>query len=953
MTSPPGTDLGSLDQLSAYIQEITEALAATTTQREVIEIVLTPAVQALGATAGIVLLVDQTDQQMKIAGSQGYEEGVPTLWQEGPMEDHLLIADILRMKVALYFEDAGALKAAYPDLEGRTGGLLPVANATLPMFLDRRPLGVIVLDFREPHTFTPAERRFLTILSGQCAVALGRAEATVNLEARVEERTRQLEEERVAQAAFVAFTEAVGSQADLPTLAREAIKVLLGRFPGASSIYYEEENTLWKGRVWSDNLPPGLITVITAGIPSETPIFAQVIETRQAAFTDGWDPQRERAASSGDYSAAANYPLVIGGELRSVLSIGLRETRTWSEADRALFRAVGRSLNLALERTETARVLARQNVELQARTQALEAFAELTRDLALTTDPLLLIRRALEVVMSMLPSGAAMYFVPQGERWYSRVQHGSVNSPEMQAAVDAGLPYAQAQNLLASWTTGEAQFQNVYSQAGGELASAVAHIQATATLPLREEGTLIGVLAFVLFEQRRWSDVDRAVLETVVHSLELALDRARQAETLKDRNAELEARTQALEGFALLSRDFTLEHDPVNLIGRAQDLILTLLPDGISTYYELQGERWQLLSHRGTFQNPELLQVLQLGVPRGGVLNLDRPLDTAAPYYQERFDVASTTVAREEFRAVGATAALPVLVAEHVQGVLVFGLYQEHAWSVPERAVLETVSHSLGLALERSRATRELLEQRDVLDLQTASLSAANEELEAFAYSVSHDLRTPVRHIHSFNDLLRKSLSADLNPVSERYLTVVGEAATRMNTLIDAMLSLSRSGRHPLNFAPVDLKVLVDSVRENLEAETLERRVIWSVGELPVVMADRDTLRQALSNLIANALKYTRPREEASIEIWAEGQEEQWVVRVRDNGVGFDPAYQARLFGVFQRLHSEKDFEGIGVGLATTRRIVLRHGGEVFAEAQPGEGATFGFTLPKRSPPGE
>lgn len=177
--------------LSTYIQEITEALAATTTQREVIEIVLTPAVQAIGASAGIVLSVDQTDQQMKIAGSQGYEDGVPTLWQEGPIEHHVLISDILRMKEARYFEDAGTLKNAYPELESRTGGVLPVANATLPMFLDGQPLGVIVLDFKEPHHFTTAERRFLKILSAQCAIALGRAQATVLLEDRVEARTRQ------------------------------------------------------------------------------------------------------------------------------------------------------------------------------------------------------------------------------------------------------------------------------------------------------------------------------------------------------------------------------------------------------------------------------------------------------------------------------------------------------------------------------------------------------------------------------------------------------------------------------------------------------------------------------------------------------------------------------------------------------------------------------------------
>jgi len=163
----------------------------------VIEIVLTPAVQALGATAGIVLLVDHTDQQMKIAGSQGYEDVTLTVWQEGPIEDHVLISDILRMQEAQYFEHAGALKKAYPDLESRTGAL--------------------------------------------AAVALGRAMATVRLEARVEERTRQLKEERAAQDAFVAFTEVIGVETDLLTLVRQAITVLEGRFPGASIVYYEEK----------------------------------------------------------------------------------------------------------------------------------------------------------------------------------------------------------------------------------------------------------------------------------------------------------------------------------------------------------------------------------------------------------------------------------------------------------------------------------------------------------------------------------------------------------------------------------------------------------------------------------------------------------------------------------------------------------------------------------------
>ncbi|WP_407543156.1 GAF domain-containing protein (plasmid) [Deinococcus radiomollis] len=514
MTSPSEADLRSLDQLSGYIQEITEALASCDTERQVIEIVLTPAVKVLGAVAGVVLLVDQTDQQLKIAGSQGYEDGALTLWQARSIDDDVLISDILRMKKALYFEDAGSVIAAYPELERRTSTLKVVANATLPMFLDGRPLGVIVLNFTEPHDFPPAERRFLTILSGQCAVALGRAEATRTLESRVEERTRQLEEERAALAAFVAFTEAVGSEADLFSLAREAISVLLGRFPGASAAYYEEEGTLWKGRVWSDNLNTGLIEVISAGLPSDTPIFAQVIQTRQPVFTDGWDAERGRIASSEDYTAAANYPLMIDGKLRSVLSIGLRETRSWNDADRALLRAVGRGLNLALERTETARVLMKKNAELQAHTRALDAFAELTRDLVLTTDPLLLIRRVQEVVMSMLAEGTAMYFVLEGERWSCRVQHGTLHSPELQASIDAGLPYADTRNLLIPWTTRQPYYQSVYDQNTDQLALQAGNIGASATLPLQVGGERIGVLGFALLDQRTWSSVDRVVLKT-------------------------------------------------------------------------------------------------------------------------------------------------------------------------------------------------------------------------------------------------------------------------------------------------------------------------------------------------------------------------------------------------------------------------------------------------------
>nr|WP_246580633.1 ATP-binding protein [Deinococcus aestuarii] len=253
--------------------------------------------------------------------------------------------------------------------------------------------------------------------------------------------------------------------------------------------------------------------------------------------------------------------------------------------------------------------------------------------------------------------------------------------------------------------------------------------------------------------------------------------------------------------------------------------------------------------------------------------------------------------------------------------------------------MLETVRRQLTLALERAESVAHLAEER-------RGLAAANEELVAFTYSVSHDLRTPVRHVTGFVHLLRQTLDGGLSPKAARYLNVVEEAAGRMNILIDGILQVSRTSRLTLSPGPVDLGALVDGLRRELRPGERERRVDWAVSPLPVVTGDADTLRQALRMLLENALKFTRTREVARIEVWAEERPDEWALFVRDNGVGFDPRYTARLFGIFQRLHRQEEFEGAGVGLANVRRIINRHGGRVTAEGQPGGGATFGFTLP-------
>ena len=246
---------------------------------------------------------------------------------------------------------------------------------------------------------------------------------------------------------------------------------------------------------------------------------------------------------------------------------------------------------------------------------------------------------------------------------------------------------------------------------------------------------------------------------------------------------------------------------------------------------------------------------------------------------------------------------------------------------------------------EQERLTWQARLESQVAE-RTRELTDLNEELDAFSYGVSHDLRAPLRHIVGFSQLARRSLEDPQDVKAGLYLQVIEQAAEKMDTLVEALLTLARQGRGPLRLAPLDLRQVAERVRTELEPDVAQRQVQWEVGDLPAVRGDAVLLHQVLSNLLQNAVKYTRTRAVAVITVRAYRQEAEWVVEVQDNGVGFDPAYAGKLFGVFQRLHSEREFEGIGVGLANVQRIVKRHGGRIWASAVLGKGATFSFTLP-------
>ncbi|MGD9247408.1 MAG: ATP-binding protein, partial [Desulfobacteraceae bacterium] len=205
------------------------------------------------------------------------------------------------------------------------------------------------------------------------------------------------------------------------------------------------------------------------------------------------------------------------------------------------------------------------------------------------------------------------------------------------------------------------------------------------------------------------------------------------------------------------------------------------------------------------------------------------------------------------------------------------------------------------------------------------------------------------RHIVGFVELLQKRSEAALDEQGRRHMDAICDATQKMEQLIKDLLSFSRMGRQALSHQSVVLKNLAAEVIDELGPETADRTISWQVGDLPMVAGDRAMLRIVLVNLISNALKFTRPREQAKIEIGcAPERKNEAVVFVRDNGVGFDMTYEHKLFGVFQRLHRADEFEGTGIGLASVRRIIARHGGRTWAEAKPDQGATFYFALPQR-----
>lgn len=441
-------------------------------------------------------------------------------------------------------------------------------------------------------------------------------------------------------------------------------------------------------------------------------------------------------------------------------------------------------------------------------------------------------------------------------------------------------------------------------------------------------------------------------LPDLVPAVHRALMHAEERRRRRKAEEELEARVNQQEMVAKLGVRALGTFDVDGLIQEAVAQLAKTLRVNFCQLLELQfGCDWKMRA--GVGWNPEWIGDGILRAQPGSLA--DYTLHSADPVLFNDLRRETRFQHSPFLEDHGVVSGMNVLLRKGGQPCAILGVYSSHARAFKDHDIhcVQAVANILATAIERHQAEERMqtfnaeLEQR--VKQRTEQLELANRELEAFSYSVSHDLRAPLRHMDGFVEILRSSLPDEqVNDQVQLCLRAISEAARKMSRLIEDLLSFSRAARVEMNSVPVNLAAAVEKVCAELKSDCDGREVAWQIQPLPTVDGDPEMLRLVLTNLIANALKYTRPCEKARIEISVQPADTETVVYVRDNGVGFDPQYAHKLFGVFQRLHSAKEFDGTGIGLAIVRRIIMRHGGRAWAEGSLGNGATFYIALPNR-----
>jgi signal transduction histidine kinase len=454
--------------------------------------------------------------------------------------------------------------------------------------------------------------------------------------------------------------------------------------------------------------------------------------------------------------------------------------------------------------------------------------------------------------------------------------------------------------------------------------------------PLMVRGTPVGILNVSTHRPMPFEEQEVELLKAIGNVVGVALENARLFGESQARNRELQT-LQAISDTIIDSRDVRV------MMQGILDKAFEIGAFDLGVVRLLEPDRVEPVASRG-YQDPLNVESHRKKLSDFSTgFATDRVMEYQTVQVLDVRRASGTRTFKRE--GVCTLVAIPLRSQDEVLGVIQLGSRAPRDFQESELRILDAIGGQAGIAIQKARLYEESRRAQAALAENAAELARSNTELQHFAYIASHDLQEPLRMVASYVQLLARRYKGKLDPDAEDYIAFAVDGATRMQALINALLSYSRIGTKSKAFQPTDCDEVFGTALKNLQVAIAESRATVTSGRLPTVLGDGTQLAQLFQNLIANAIKF-RGDKAPVVRVSAEQQGNEWLFSFRDEGIGIDPQYSERIFVIFQRLHSKEEYPGTGIGLALCKKIVERHGGRIWVESEPGRGSDFRFTIP-------